>query len=204
MADAGVPLAHRPQKRRRPALACEQCRTRKVRCDRLSPCGACVRSRNPECSYLPPPPLTIQNGRRGFTTPGALPPPFGSEPQVTPASNPTPPSPISSLSASATITPSLSSIPLSTATVESLERRVKQLEKELQATRSQKLSSETWPSPPKKDRPSSALHGQPDSSRIGKTFVPLPIRGTLSKTRFFGQSHWVNGSSMIHSKVRGY
>jgi len=39
------------KKRRRPALSCEQCRRRKVRCDRLSPCTTCVQAGNRECSY---------------------------------------------------------------------------------------------------------------------------------------------------------
>ncbi|KAJ6007769.1 hypothetical protein N7540_011745 [Penicillium herquei] len=32
-----------PRKRRRPALSCEQCRRRKVRCDREMPCGPCTK-----------------------------------------------------------------------------------------------------------------------------------------------------------------
>jgi hypothetical protein len=63
---------NRPRKRRRAALACEQCRQRKLkyvltlelkstdasglignafRCDRADPCGACVKSRLPSCVY---------------------------------------------------------------------------------------------------------------------------------------------------------
>ncbi|KAJ5646471.1 hypothetical protein N7490_002843 [Penicillium lividum] len=42
-----------PRKRRRPALSCEQCRRRKVRCDREMPCGPCIRS-HPllDCAYV--------------------------------------------------------------------------------------------------------------------------------------------------------
>ncbi|PYH49627.1 uncharacterized protein BP01DRAFT_387792 [Aspergillus saccharolyticus JOP 1030-1] len=41
-----------PRKRRRPAKSCEQCRQRKVRCDREVPCGPCRRSRSSvDCSY---------------------------------------------------------------------------------------------------------------------------------------------------------
>ncbi|PYH77346.1 hypothetical protein BO82DRAFT_345049 [Aspergillus uvarum CBS 121591] len=41
-----------PRKRRRPAKSCEQCRQRKVRCDRNVPCGPCRRSRSSvDCSY---------------------------------------------------------------------------------------------------------------------------------------------------------
>ncbi|GIJ91171.1 hypothetical protein Asppvi_010136 [Aspergillus pseudoviridinutans] len=40
------------RKRRRPAQSCEQCRHRKVRCDRNIPCGPCTRARSVlHCSY---------------------------------------------------------------------------------------------------------------------------------------------------------
>ncbi|KAL2835316.1 hypothetical protein BJY01DRAFT_223884 [Aspergillus pseudoustus] len=39
--------------RRRPPLACEQCRRRKIGCDRKSPCSNCVRSRRSSCTYVP-------------------------------------------------------------------------------------------------------------------------------------------------------
>lgn len=42
-------------KRRRPALACDQCRARKIRCDRTHPCASCQRSRNQHCTYAPDP-----------------------------------------------------------------------------------------------------------------------------------------------------
>jgi hypothetical protein len=51
--DAAAP-APVQKKRRRPALACEQCRRRKVRCDRLAPCNHCSKSDAPEqCKYVP-------------------------------------------------------------------------------------------------------------------------------------------------------
>ncbi|KAJ5602193.1 hypothetical protein N7510_011727 [Penicillium lagena] len=41
------------RKRRRPALSCEQCRRRKVRCDREMPCGPCRKTRPAlACSYV--------------------------------------------------------------------------------------------------------------------------------------------------------
>lgn len=48
------------RKRQRKAKSCEQCRTRKVRCDMTSPCGPCQRSRHHlSCTYRdithPPP-----------------------------------------------------------------------------------------------------------------------------------------------------
>ncbi|QSS61141.1 hypothetical protein I7I51_03313 [Histoplasma capsulatum] len=44
-----------PRKRRRPALACDQCRRRKVKCDQKMPCDQCQRSKNLSihtCSYV--------------------------------------------------------------------------------------------------------------------------------------------------------
>ncbi|EFQ33808.1 fungal specific transcription factor domain-containing protein [Colletotrichum graminicola] len=40
------------KKRRRPALACERCRHRKVRCDRNLPCNTCVRTGHTLCTYV--------------------------------------------------------------------------------------------------------------------------------------------------------
>ena len=39
------------RRRRRPALSCEQCRRRKMKCDRGDPCIQCVQARNRECTY---------------------------------------------------------------------------------------------------------------------------------------------------------
>jgi hypothetical protein len=41
------------KRRRRPALSCVECRTRKVRCDRNKPCGACTRVRSSTCTFRP-------------------------------------------------------------------------------------------------------------------------------------------------------
>lgn len=42
------------KKRRRPALSCEQCRRRKIRCDRNVPCSHCVKSGiGNGCHYIP-------------------------------------------------------------------------------------------------------------------------------------------------------
>ncbi|KAE8402140.1 fungal-specific transcription factor domain-containing protein [Aspergillus pseudonomiae] len=45
---------HFQRKRRRPALACEQCRRRKIRCDRNHPCASCRRSDPRSCHYVDP------------------------------------------------------------------------------------------------------------------------------------------------------
>lgn len=42
-----------PRKRRRPAVACFECRRRKVKCDRNSPCAQCVQAGSATCTYSP-------------------------------------------------------------------------------------------------------------------------------------------------------
>ncbi|KAK0391274.1 hypothetical protein NLU13_0775 [Sarocladium strictum] len=41
------------KKRRRPALACTQCRRRKIRCDQNTPCNNCIKSGIPDCTIPP-------------------------------------------------------------------------------------------------------------------------------------------------------
>ncbi|KAF5547657.1 hypothetical protein FNAPI_8488 [Fusarium napiforme] len=44
------------RRRRRPAVSCNLCRKRKMRCNRGSPCSNCMRARKGECVYENPPP----------------------------------------------------------------------------------------------------------------------------------------------------
>lgn len=41
------------KKQRRPPLSCEQCRKRKVKCDRGEPCNHCAKSPAETCTYAP-------------------------------------------------------------------------------------------------------------------------------------------------------
>lgn len=41
----------RVKRRRRPALSCVECRMRKVKCDRMKPCGACIKIKSERCTY---------------------------------------------------------------------------------------------------------------------------------------------------------
>ncbi|KAL6230888.1 hypothetical protein BDW75DRAFT_56113 [Aspergillus navahoensis] len=59
------------RKRRRSAQSCEQCRHRKVRCDRNIPCGPCTRARSVlHCSYRGQSPSPSSAGVETVTTPG--------------------------------------------------------------------------------------------------------------------------------------
>jgi hypothetical protein len=48
----GLAQSSQPHRRRRPALACHECRRRKIKCDQRSPCAHCIRH-NTECIYQP-------------------------------------------------------------------------------------------------------------------------------------------------------
>ncbi|CZR68899.1 uncharacterized protein PAC_18800 [Phialocephala subalpina] len=54
-----------PRKRRRPALSCEQCRKRKIKCDRNYPCTQCQQSKTAHCSYSPDSAGAIQHMKKG-------------------------------------------------------------------------------------------------------------------------------------------
>ncbi len=51
---------------RRPALSCVECRMRKVKCDRGKPCGACIRIKSKKCTYRPPRSGAQRLAERGF------------------------------------------------------------------------------------------------------------------------------------------
>ncbi|KAG7113620.1 Multidrug resistance regulator 1 like protein [Verticillium longisporum] len=40
------------KRRRRPALACRQCRRRKIRCDQNIPCNNCTKSKISDCTLI--------------------------------------------------------------------------------------------------------------------------------------------------------
>lgn len=48
---SGSPVSFNIRKRRRPPLACEKCRNRKIKCDCANPCGPCVKS-GTKCTYV--------------------------------------------------------------------------------------------------------------------------------------------------------
>jgi hypothetical protein len=220
MADSGSPFKQRQaKKRRRPALACEQCRQRKVRCDRNSPCSTCIRSENLECTYAPNPPIAARDMRPATPTAGAsldgetLPAnsiaysaPSAAVLAINALEARVHPSSASSLYparpfSGRTLAPTPSSLASSATTIDSLERRVKQLEKELQSALDRQQSPSETQFTLGRSGQLSPVRMPADSNEIDKTFISLPIRGTISKTRFFGQSHWVNGTNLLPSTV---
>lgn len=183
------------KKRRRPPLACEQCRSRKIRCDRESPCGPCTKSKIPTCTYAPThqpksrtkkPPSTehsatgatnsvseLETGDEYLTGPNEL---FQSTPFFP-----------------NTLARSVSSEPSSRAgsasqssSVDALLARVRQLENKLAKT---EISH---------DISQGEILSHYEES-------PAPVkgtRGTVSKTRYFGQSHWLSSIELVSSSFK--
>ena len=174
-----------PRKRRRPALSCEQCRRRKIKCDRSYPCGQCLQSKTSTCSYSPD---TIRRLRHASETtsvpaqsPGGLPnrardaaldfsyiSSAGVSPNSIPQSEVTLPSSWTSPSA-----PSNGDINDS----KTLLCRLETVEKKLENCGSQPYfpSCESFNSDP----------------------LAKGLRGTVSKTRFFGPSHWMHSYGIV-------
>lgn len=187
-----------PRKRRRPALACEQCRRRKIRCDRNIPCDQCIRSRskNETCTYLPDdysassvgsrrvdrnhrtssPNSSSAANARTPASPTALP---GTDAfdvwadQSPIEGNPTRQLPLVEGLYRGRVADSKKRVksPNPASSVQALLDRVQQLEKKLLD------SASTQPA-----APVSQPTDKSDPS----------IKGSFSKSMFFGQSHWMN------------
>jgi hypothetical protein len=201
------PLSAPPaeKKRRRPALACEQCRRRKVRCDRNSPCGTCVKAKSSACTFalnpLPSSRHSVPVHTKHHSSVGsALMPLLSVDPSSRPSSHANEFSTetargyagsssfagdaVSGKSSVAAASPATLT---SSSTVESLVERVKQLEQELSAALGQQQAGNN-------------IHYHASSvcaSECDRDTSVLPIRGTVSKNRFYGGSHWMNGTECV-------
>ena len=189
------------------SVSCVECRRRKIKCDRNEPCTQCIQSKNSTCRYkdgnsYPAAPKTAeakssakssasplssdQLGAHGFVhfdpevlssdhdgrlsrSVSMIAPVFGE-----------------SHSNSTTLyTPSADSPeePKPDQSVQILSERLSKLEKNL-TTVSSRNSDPLWTSFSSLDKP--GFFGQ-------ATTVPVPeLRGSVSKTRLYGQSHWMS------------
>jgi hypothetical protein len=66
--EAGSQSLYTEERRNRLALACDRCRRRKIKCDRLEPCGPCKKSKLASCTYRP---KTSPPARRSRVRPDA-------------------------------------------------------------------------------------------------------------------------------------
>ncbi|KAI0532712.1 hypothetical protein GGR58DRAFT_489230 [Xylaria digitata] len=180
------------QRRRRPALACVSCRKSKIRCDRKQPCGACVRSRHKTCVFetlrrptsrrsgiasTADPSRTADAERRsnlGPVTPASSVPTTNDHDHVSPLREPDSTNPdLQILDANGVL------------------KRLFNLERRLDE------STAAREPPERSDQRTARFDGQVIESYLAADIHAMS-RGVVSKTRYFGQSHWMNG--IVHFK----
>jgi Fungal Zn(2)-Cys(6) binuclear cluster domain len=178
-----------PRKRRRPALSCEQCRSRKIKCDRTYPCAQCVQSKTASCSYSPDTIRSLHHVNYTASLPTQSSLDLPNRPRDVPTG-------ISAYSSSTGLLPNAISnseatlptpwtSPSATANDEdtpdhkTLIYRIERIEKELTSSNSgSQAYFSTYES------------YEPDFRGKG-------LRGTVSKTRFFGPSHWMHSYGVV-------
>lgn len=184
------------KRRRRPALSCEQCRRRKVKCDRNHPCGQCLQTEIASCAYDPGPPVGVSRRTRDTVVPASSPSKsstgipnrvrsipsslcahvssVGLSPSSANLSNATHPS-----SYSSPVVERAGSYQEETPRNKDLLDRIRNLEAQLAISKSEGTANLTSPIP---------------------NAPPKKLSGTISKTRFFGGSHWMysHGAVCFH------
>jgi Fungal Zn(2)-Cys(6) binuclear cluster domain len=171
------PLFQCSELRREQYSSCILCRSRKIRCNRGTPCSNCLKSRNGTCVYGNSPSHPPQQQLHLDQEPGASQYP-------TPSSNISrgsiaPSHPSSTLVTSSTNALTRANQPLSR-DVDFLESRVRQLEE-------QEKANQRYSRP---HVPTSDTNTETTTSRLEETF-------TLYKTRMLGRSHWMNGVTLV-------
>lgn len=198
-----------PKKRRRPALACEQCRRRKIRCDRNVPCNHCVKNQISTCSYAPThiPASWAKRGNdssrqndtreRNENSQAFILPAPGTEKGTPPSSEFISPQPSQWLypvhddtgtsSVSGSGAGSMSMNKGSPNDVDWLKARLHHLE--------EKMSKVDMTSGDESEYYGKSPEGTESTG---------PIRGTVSKTRYYGRSHWMNGTALVSLLQRSH
>lgn len=199
--------------------SCSFCRRRKIKCNREQPCSNCVRSRiTANCVYdqFPHPLRARHDERRHISSDKQNHVFIEPAPENDRSSTlgvtiyPTPPT--SNDSGSITLVPPHQFIqPNSDPTndVESMKRRIKELEDQLSiATKSSVPSpafTHTSQSPAAsvvsnyetKTSLSGTFHIHKESRPFGQNHPVVVTYGVLHKTRLLGQSHWINGVTAV-------
>ncbi|KAJ5110451.1 hypothetical protein N7532_000986 [Penicillium argentinense] len=211
MADDGLtkrpnyPNPEPQRRRRRPPVACELCRRRKIKCNREAPCSNCRRSKNATCIYKelsPPPTLRNRDAQRSsmvvnVSNPGENCFAVQVDGQSTSGSART----VSSHPPMSTAPSSMISTPMSHSSIqetESLRSRISELEQQLSASRQQSVVN--TPSPhynisTTTSHIAGTFHVHQESATAGQP--PAISRTIMHKTRVFGQSHWMNGAAQF-------
>lgn len=198
-----------PRRRRRPAKSCQECRSRKIRCDQKMPCAACVRSRAPlQCSYWADPSGVGAIAPRSASS-NATDLLSGSVTMFTPESSagslpglgvePLP-------SRSHDVDPGVLQTSQSSTTMNQQERTIRELRRQVHQLEHQ-LASAKQPTPTPSgitsapgNLPSPSDQPLIEASRSSETCI-LPtrpkLRNTSHKTKLFGPSHWVHTAEKV-------
>lgn len=219
-----------PRKRRRPALSCEQCRKRKIKCDRTYPCGQCTLSKTAHCSYSPDSAGAIQHLNKRSSLPPAPGPsvyqntlPFTSglpsrprdalstaSPNTQPSIDEFSPKPPLSSTGTSWHSPTSEHLHDDTSSKALLDRIQKLEERLAIANQRNDRQEDSYYGPQAQDddlerskpRERNAMASFIETQKGDLFFNPEgqlrgtfeqkgKLKGTVSKTRFFGQSHWM-------------
>ena len=185
------------RKRRRPAVVCNECRRRKIACDRKSPCGQCIQY-NSTCMYHSPKSLP-----RGVTQPSlvtantyTLP-----TPSITLDTFRSPEAPPSAPLPDALVLPP-STVNNSSGVVALVRTQTPNLPV-VHATATLQTSPIVAPdTAPQEQNPTSmktqaSRQSQATSSPTTLSCTQTPLNGRFIKSRLFGRSHWMNSCIQV-------
>ncbi|KAI1775835.1 hypothetical protein F4818DRAFT_415085 [Hypoxylon cercidicola] len=187
------------RRRRRPALSCVSCRKSKIRCDRNLPCGACVRSKHKTCVFEPQDPSLLRQSDISSSAAGLV---HAAELQSSSNTR----SPVEngsayvhhgdlshedhssmSLTGSTPVDSTSSQNTGPSFDVKSLLERIRELERRLEESTGHHPES------------SNAVRASASGSESITTYpsyiagnLDAMSKGVMSKTRYLGQSHWMN------------
>lgn len=188
------------KKRRRPPLSCEQCRKRKIKCDRSYPCNNCAKSNTETCTYAP---TQIPKSRRrpGRNKARASPPEANSAPvSLRPAG----------YADFGGVLPTTGATLLETPDSEQFHRT--SVWQPLRASSATKPAS-SGAAGSRGSVGANQSHAAVNGAEYGTEFesghannaageqqpsqYTPPPKGSISKGRYFGQSHWMNIAASV-------
>ncbi|SPO02031.1 uncharacterized protein DNG_04704 [Cephalotrichum gorgonifer] len=189
------------RRRRRPAVSCNLCRRRKIRCNREAPCSNCLRSRNATCVYevLSPPPSPRRSIPASLAPapPQQCPSPVSIAGASTGTGTGTGTSPAGTVSAPrVTSSPAQSdntTAPPSSLEFEAMRFRIAQLEEQLSAPTRIPPAGPTG-------KPGLTTETMLESPMLGSYYLHQDVdspghacsQSVTHKGRMFGRSHWLH------------
>lgn len=190
-----------PRKRRRPAQSCEQCRHRKVRCDRNVPCGPCTRARSSlHCFYRDRSPSPSLAGIGNIATPDTVQrQPLVTEALEQRAPNLLTPTELGDTNLRSSVESSLGQVQHR---LQSLEDRLAVLSKDSASPRDNQWLERALHDLTEKiqnieQRLAAApqlahTHPTSDNGDLSISHIPRRLHASASKTKFLGPTHWIH------------